>query len=122
MGRRNNNIMKTCHRCHRPWKNAETPGFNNTCEGCGNSLHCCANCDYYRPRASVRCGLPGTEQILDANASNQCRQFEFLSRSASDEYEEAAGDKTREFLTAEEGQGESDAGETNKPTWDQLFS
>lgn len=108
--------MKSCHRCGRPWQEADSPGFNNTCEGCGNSLHCCANCDYYRARASVRCALPGTEQIFDAGASNRCPHFEFRIQSAEEDQNAEAGEKMREFLTAEEGQ---DGG--SNPTWDQLF-
>lgn len=107
--------MKKCHRCAKPWRESEPPGFNNTCDGCGMGLHSCANCEHYRPQGSSRCALPNTERILDAAASNRCGAFVFQDEIGAEQKNAAAGEKIRQILTSDRNEA------TRNKTWEELF-
>jgi hypothetical protein len=73
--------MKVCHRCHGEWREAGPPGFNNTCAKCGISLHSCGNCVYFLRGGQIRCAVPGAERVLDWQAGNRCKHFDFQETS-----------------------------------------
>lgn len=101
--------MKLCHRCKTPWEDAGQPGFNNTCSGCGMSLHACLNCLQFVPRGSVRCLVAAAETVVDPRAGNRCSHFEFTQ----------AGSQAKEIAAVEE-QGISDP-DTARRRWEELF-
>lgn len=49
--------------------------FRAICEKCGACLHCCVNCQHYKPGLPNDCAIPGTEYISDREATNFCEEF-----------------------------------------------
>ncbi len=52
--------------------------FRATCDKCSFYLHCCKNCQNYKPGLPNDCAIPGTEYIADRAANNFCEDFEPL--------------------------------------------
>jgi hypothetical protein len=101
--------MKVCHRCRTAWTESGQPGFNNTCAGCGMSLHACANCRWHVPQSrKLRCLKPGTPAVSDANAGNRCPAFEFLVMDAAVAVRAASAEGDR-------------SGRTPREQWERLF-
>ncbi len=110
--------MKFCHRCSAPWPSVDQAGFNNTCEGCGTPVHCCANCSSYQPRSQRRCAEPQAPEILDAAAANRCELFRYEMRTAAGETTAATIEDVRRQLL----NSENDEGAATGRSWDELFS
>lgn len=104
--------MRVCHRCTTPYNESGQPGYNNTCARCGMPLHACANCRQFVKRGSVRCLVPEAPPVVDPQASNRCRWFEFIT------------DRTQSATPPPQeprrGGGKLDADEARQ-AWDQLF-
>ncbi len=49
--------------------------FRAECTGCGASLHSCVHCKYYQVGLPNDCKVPGTERVIDKEASNFCEEF-----------------------------------------------
>jgi hypothetical protein len=101
--------MKVCHRCHSPWRDPGPPGFNNTCAKCGISVHACGNCAYYLRSGPVRCTVPDASRILDWQAGNRCKHFEFQDVSIA----------VAEAVPTVHANGN---GPSARDRWNQLFS
>lgn len=54
--------------------------FRATCEKCHSWLHCCRNCQNYKPGLPNDCKIPGTEYIADREAANFCEEFLLLGQ------------------------------------------
>lgn len=52
--------------------------FRATCDHCSHYLHCCKNCQNYKPGQPNDCLIPGTEYIADRMANNYCEDFALL--------------------------------------------
>lgn len=50
-------------------------GFRTECDRCGSGLHCCVNCQYYKPGMPNDCLVLGTEFIADRERNNFCEEF-----------------------------------------------
>ena len=67
-----------CHKCNTPWENDKrSPGFKETCSGCGAYLHCCKNCRFHVPTAHNQCYIPDTEYVVNRAGLNFCEEFAF---------------------------------------------
>jgi len=77
-----------CHKCNTPWENDKrSPGFKETCSGCGAYLHCCKNCRFHVPTAHNQCYIPDTEYVVNRAGLNFCEEFGIR---------DAAGESTRQ--------------------------
>jgi hypothetical protein len=54
--------------------------FREECSKCGAALHCCKNCQYYKPGVPNDCAVPGTDFIADREAINFCEEFKLRSQ------------------------------------------
>lgn len=54
--------------------------FRATCDKCSSWLHCCKNCQNYKPGLPNDCKIPGTEYIADREAANFCEEFKLLGQ------------------------------------------
>lgn len=52
--------------------------FRATCDACHSWLHCCKNCQHYKPGLPNDCAIPGTEYIADREGCNFCDEFTLL--------------------------------------------
>jgi hypothetical protein len=72
-------------------------------------LHSCANCVYFLRSAQIRCTIPEAARVLDWQAGNRCKHFDFQQVSS-------------EMATS--GNGVAPAGgpgRNPKDRWNQLF-
>ncbi len=49
--------------------------FRAVCERCNAALHCCQNCQFYKPGHSNDCAIPNAETVSDRQANNFCEEF-----------------------------------------------
>jgi hypothetical protein len=101
--------MKVCHRCHEPWSEPGQPGFNNTCNKCGIPLHSCGNCVHFVRSGAIRCTIPTAARILDWQAGNRCKDFEFQDLSVG-------------IVESMPGSASNGHGRSAKDRWNELFS
>ncbi len=47
----------------------------DSCDGCGTDLHCCAHCRSFNPSRSKQCSEPRAEWVRDKHRANSCRYF-----------------------------------------------
>lgn len=65
-----------CIKCGALQANGQAKiSFRAECDSCGTSLHSCVHCKYYRIGLPNDCQVPGTERILDREATNFCEEF-----------------------------------------------
>ncbi len=55
--------------------------FRATCDHCMAWLHCCRNCEHYKPGLPNDCAIPGTDYIADREAVNFCEEFTLLGKA-----------------------------------------
>jgi hypothetical protein len=68
---------KVCWQCGAPLE-SERIGFRAMCDACSAWLHCCKNCRFYMPGKPNDCAIPGTDLIVDREASNLCEEYKLL--------------------------------------------
>jgi hypothetical protein len=68
--------VKGCTKCGRAWEGRGSPGFQETCQGCGEYLHGCKNCRLHDPAAHNQCKSPTTDPVRDREAMNRCEEFD----------------------------------------------
>lgn len=61
-----------------PWNKLP---FRALCDKCGSSLHCCKNCQNYKPGLPNDCKIPNTEYVADRSATNFCEDFKLLGQA-----------------------------------------
>jgi len=115
MARDAGRIMKACHRCQKPWDEPGQPGFNNTCSGCGMSLHSCQNCLHHVTSGSVRCLVETAPPVQDPSAGNRCQHFEFSAQMAAEQQM-----ATQEFTPSRTADPVADPASARR-RWDKLF-
>lgn len=54
--------------------------FREVCDHCNAYLHCCRNCQFYRPGMANDCAIPDTEFVADREAANFCEDFKPLGK------------------------------------------
>ena len=75
--------MHRCFRCSKSWESTlRQPAVKETCEGCGNYLHCCKNCRFHRKGYPNECYIPETEKVANKQLANFCDEFEFDSKES----------------------------------------
>ncbi|MBA3720928.1 MAG: hypothetical protein H0W88_00835 [Parachlamydiaceae bacterium] len=57
--------------------------FRATCEECDTDLHCCKNCNYYKPGLPNDCAIPGTDYVADRFKNNFCEEFSIIGTGPS---------------------------------------
>lgn len=113
--------MKACHRCKTAYEELGQPGFNNTCARCGMSLHSCANCVHFVPRGSIRCLVPTAEPVLDPQAGNRCKSFEFAQSERPKEAQAQAAAVTGRSSTPPSFERTAADPAAARKRWDALF-
>jgi hypothetical protein len=112
--------VKQCWSCRREWTEKRSPGCREECAGCGQPLHCCANCRFYDARATPWCLEPQAraERPRDEAASNTCTWFVFRDEAAEPP---AGGGAGRAELAGLFGEAAADAGapRAEPPAWQQ---
>lgn len=63
--------------------------FRSLCEKCGAALHCCQNCQFYKPGLPNDCAVPGTEYVSDRQANNFCEEFKLLGKGPTQKKNDA---------------------------------
>jgi len=71
-----------CWKCGKEQEDAPSGrlAFRAICEACSAWLHCCCNCQNYKPGLPNDCASPGTEHIADREACNFCEEFQLLGK------------------------------------------
>ena len=66
-----------CQRCNEKIElsGGERIGFRETCDGCGDDLHVCLNCNHHDPAAYNGCKESSAERVADPESSNRCEYF-----------------------------------------------
>ncbi len=79
-----------CHACGHEITMEVKVGRRDTCDNCGNDLHCCMNCRFYDKRGD-RCREDIAHWVKSRDRSNFCTQFEYVKTEADakDELAEA---------------------------------
>ncbi len=72
-----------CGGCGREHRMAGAVGRSNLCDGCGEALRACRNCEFYEIGAYNDCREPSAERVVDKNAANFCDCFRPAARAAS---------------------------------------
>lgn len=75
-----------CWKCKKeidPPLSAGRLPFRAVCDHCSAFLHCCVNCQHYRPGLPNNCRIPGTEHIADRQACNFCEEFSLLKTESA---------------------------------------
>lgn len=54
----------------------EKPGFNEVCGECGQDLHACRNCRFFRKGARWDCAETIEAQVVDKDRRNLCDWYE----------------------------------------------
>jgi hypothetical protein len=79
-----------------------SPGFGETCEGCGRDLHACLNCRFYKPGAHWDCAETVEQAVPDKEKRNFCDYYQtnpaYLSASAGRKDAQDASKKARSDL------------------------
>ena len=70
---------RRCFKCSAPWDGVGQPRPRGVCQGCGASLHCCANCHHFDGETTISCTLPQTTFIGPREDANYCEQFEMIN-------------------------------------------
>lgn len=65
--------------------------FRETCDRCQSWLHCCKNCQFYKPGRANDCLIPGTEYIADREAANYCEEFKLLGKGPENKPKSSGG-------------------------------
>lgn len=78
-------MSKRCHECGRDWGRKGSPGFRESCAGCDEPLHCCANCRFYDAQARPWCREPQArdDRPRDVAQGNTCDYFLFREEDAA---------------------------------------
>jgi hypothetical protein len=92
--------------------------FRATCDKCGAWLHCCKNCQNYKPGLPNDCVIPGTEYIADREAINFCEEFKL--RGTGPEKTGSVDEAARRLFGDEPNQKKDDK-EGPKGRFDSLF-
>jgi hypothetical protein len=58
-------------------------GFRAECEQCTAFLHCCKNCQFYKPGLSNDCQIPDTARVVDREGCNFCEEFSVRGKQQS---------------------------------------
>jgi hypothetical protein len=64
-----------CWHCGRSIDTRERIGMREACPGCGRSVHCCLNCEFYDPAVHNQCRETMAERVVDKNRQNLCDYF-----------------------------------------------
>ena len=92
------------------------PGVKETCEGCGEYLHCCLNCKFYDTTKPCDCYIPNIDPVKDKEKFNFCDEFAFRDADESVGQEDS-GRGDFDALFSEKAE------EDSKPkSFDDLFS
>ncbi|MGH7865707.1 MAG: hypothetical protein ACREQB_12005 [Candidatus Binataceae bacterium] len=64
-----------CWHCGQTIDTRERIGMREVCPGCGRSVHCCLNCEFYDPTVHNQCRETMAEPVVDKERQNLCDYF-----------------------------------------------
>lgn len=79
-----------CHSCGQPTELIDKVKRADTCEHCGNDLHCCKNCNFFDPNIHNQCRESSTVWEPDKEKANFCTYFVVRQGEAEQENKQAA--------------------------------
>ncbi|MBI5632911.1 MAG: hypothetical protein HZA15_05475 [Nitrospirae bacterium] len=75
--------MKVCSHCKKEVTVDKYFSRKSVCSKCGNDLHICLNCRFYKESAHNKCLEPKTEFLRSREKANFCDYFDFREDTVS---------------------------------------
>jgi len=86
-----------CHHCKTEIKIEGYISRTDTCQKCGEDVHCCLNCLNYDPSAHNKCREPLAEWVPDREKANFCDLFAPNKQAATAQVDKPSADPRSAF-------------------------